>query len=106
MGDSGLLEIAQMNHGLLAARIKAHTQPVSVYPFVSVCMRVCFFDNAIMGSVSRTQAAVDNTQASWSCCLSASRLAGGWLDAMKTPKRDVRTHSCMYIPNLWSVCVC
>lgn len=49
-------------------------------------MCVCVFsDNAINGSVSGTEAAVDNTQASWSCCLYISGLAGSWLHAMKTP---------------------
>lgn len=52
-----------------------------------MCIHACvcvFCDNAIIGSVSGTEAAVDNTQASCSCCLSINRLGRGWLNATKT----------------------
>lgn len=79
----GLLEIVQMNHVSWLVLKPTH----SLWVYLSVCVSVCVFcDNAIMGSVSGTEAAVDNTQASCSCCLSVSKLAGGWLNAIKMLK--------------------
>lgn len=76
------LVIAQVNHDFFF--VQAYTV---LKPTHSLCVKyisVCVFcdDNAIMGSVSGMKAAVDNTQASWSYCLSIRRLAGGWLNAI------------------------